>query len=87
MLEIDNEKSIYVLADYGEKKVTLPATTPRDSAGVTIYETSDAEHRLTVHVVTATCADVMSGEEMTHTVHIVLDGKEYQGCGRLLRPR
>jgi hypothetical protein len=38
MLEIDREKSINLLTDYGEKKVTMPVPFPRDSAGATIYE-------------------------------------------------
>jgi len=87
MLEIDNEKQIYVLADYGEKKVTTPVPTPRDSAGVTIYDVTTEAHRLTITIREAVCQDSMSGEVMTHTVTIVLDGTEYRGCGRVLGDR
>jgi uncharacterized membrane protein len=86
MLEIDNEKSIYVLADYGEKKVTTPAAAPRDSAGMTIYDVTTDAHRLTIRIQPLPCADAMSGEQMTHTVTFNLDGTEYRGCGRSLRP-
>ena len=85
MLEIDHEKSIYLLADYGEKKVTMPVAAPRDSAGVTIYDAKTEAHRLTVRIQTIVCHDTMSGEEMTHTVTVILDGTEYRGCGRSLR--
>ena len=85
MLEVDNEKSIYLLADYGEKKVTLPATAPRDSAGTLRYDTRDDRHRLTVVIRRVVCHDAMSGEEMTHTVAVTLDGTAYHGCGRSLR--
>ncbi len=87
MIEIDNGKSIYVLADYGEKKVTTPAPAPRDSAGLTIYEATADTHRLTIVIRKTTCHDAMSGEEMTHTVTFTLDGNEYQGCGRDLGDR
>ncbi|MEW5916772.1 MAG: hypothetical protein AB1762_10215 [Gemmatimonadota bacterium] len=86
MLEIDEGKSMYLLADYGEKKVTTPASAPRDSAGVTIYEARAGGNRLTVHVRATACADVMSGESMTHTVTVDLNGVPYNGCGRDLRP-
>jgi uncharacterized membrane protein len=33
----------------------------------------------------ALCADIMSGEEVSHTVTVTLDGTEYRGCGRVLR--
>jgi putative lipoprotein len=87
MLEIDREKSIYLLADYGEKKVTMPVPTPRDSAGTTIYDTRTEAHRLTVRIRPSVCHDSMSGEEMTHTVTVTLDGTEYRGCGRDLTTR
>ncbi len=87
MLEIDNEKQIYMLADYGEIKVTTPAPTPRDSAGATIYDATTQAHRLTVTIREAVCHDTMSGEEMTHTVVILVDGQEYRGCGRELGDR
>jgi putative lipoprotein len=82
MLEIDNGKQIEMLADYGEKKVSTPAPTPRDSAGATIYDATTTEHRLTIKIRQEVCHDSMSGEEMTHTVTVVLDGTEYRGCGR-----
>lgn len=87
MLEIDHEKSIYLLADYGEKKVTFPTVAPRDSAGTIRYDATTNEHRLTISIRRAVCHDAMSGEEMTHTVIVVLDVTQYRGCGRNLTPR
>ena len=86
LLEIDARKSMYLLADYGEKKVTTPAPAPtRDSTGVTTYDATADGHRLTVVIRERACQDSMSGEEMTHEVTVTLDGKEYRGCGRDLR--
>ncbi|MGQ0640459.1 MAG: COG3650 family protein [Gemmatimonadaceae bacterium] len=87
MVEIDHETSIYVLADYGEKKVTTPVPAPRDSAGTTIYNVRTEAHHLTIRIQLVACADAMSGEQMTHTVTINLDGTEYRGCGRDLTTR
>ncbi len=86
LAEIDDGKTIHVLADYGEKKVTTRAPAPRDSAGVRIYDVRTEGNRLTIRIRTAACADVMSGEQMTHTVTVKLHGTEYRGCGRSLRP-
>jgi uncharacterized membrane protein len=85
LLEIDVGKSMYLLADYGEKKVTTPAPAPTpDSIGATTYDATAAGHRLTVVIRERACQDAMSGEEMTHEVTVTVDGKEYRGCGRQL---
>src|SRR5574341_1219262 len=81
LLEIDNEKSMYLLADYGEKKITAPAPAPRrDSAGTITYDTTAEGHHLTAVIRTRVCRDAMSGEELTHEVTVTLDGKQYRGC-------
>jgi putative lipoprotein len=88
MLEIDAGKSLYLLADYGEKKVTTPAPPPtRNSTGATTYDATGEGHHLTVIIRERVCHDGMSGDEMTHEVTVKLDGKEYRGCGRDLGAR
>lgn len=88
LLEIDDEKQIYLLADYGEKKVTVPFTPPqRNADGTVSYDASSATRRLTILIRELVCHDVMSGEEMTHTVTVTLDSTAYHGCGRDLRRR
>lgn len=85
MLEIDAGKTMYLLADYGEKKVTTPApSATRDSTGAVIYDATAEGHHLTVVIRERVCHDGMSGEEFTHEVMLTLDGKEYRGCGRQL---
>ena len=85
MLEIDAGKSMYLLADYGEKKLTTPAPTPaRDSTGTVTYSATAEGHHLTAVIRVKVCYDGMSGEEFTHEVTVTLDGKEYRGCGREL---
>ncbi len=88
MLVIDHEQSMYLLADYGEKKITMPSPQPtRDPSGTIRYDGVTEEHRLTVVIDKVVCHDGMSGEEMTHVVTVTLDGTEYRGCGRELVPR
>jgi uncharacterized membrane protein len=87
MVEIDREKSIEVVADYGEKKASTPVPVPRDSAGAIIYEATTEANRLTITIREAACNDTMSGEAMTHTVTMILNGTEYRGCGRYLGDR
>ncbi len=85
LLEIAAGKSMYLLADYGEKKVTTPAPTPtRDSTRAITYDATTEEHHLTAVIRKRVCRDAMSGEEMTHEVKVMLDGKEFRGCGRQL---
>ncbi len=85
LLEIDTGKSMYLLADYGEKKVTTPAPTPtRDSTGAITYDARSEGHHLTAVIRQRVCHDTMSGEEMTHEVTVTLDGTERRGCGRQL---
>ena len=79
---------MYLLADYGEKKVTTPAPAPtRDSTGTATYDATADGRRLTVVIRERACQDAMSGEEMTHEVTVTLDRKEYRGCGRQLGDR
>ena len=83
MLEIDAGKSMYLLAEHGERKVAIAAPSPtKDSVGTTTYEATGEGHHLTVVISKRVCHDGMSGEEMTHGVTVTLDGKEYRGCRR-----
>jgi putative lipoprotein len=87
MLEIDLDASMYLLADYGEKKVTTgPPTTVHDALARTVtYEAAAAGHTVTAVVREAVCHDAMSGQRMTLEVRVRLDGQEYRGCGLDLR--
>ena len=85
MLEIDHEQSMYLLADYGEKKFTVPSPKPtREPSGRITYDAVTEEHRLTVVIDKVVCHDAMSGDEFTHTVTVTFDRQEYRGCGREL---
>lgn len=47
-----------------------------------IYGAHSDTRELVAEVVEIGCADAISGERLSHTVTIRLDGREYHGCGR-----
>lgn len=63
--------------DYGETKITVSKPEGRPSFNGMRYITD----RLTVDVTHSTCADVMSGQRYAETVTVLVNGKEYKGCG------
>jgi putative lipoprotein len=86
LLEIDEGKQVMMLADYGEKRVVMPAAAPQidPKTGRKIYRLKTEAHRLNIEITNQPCADVMSGERYPATVVVTLDGREYRGCGRAL---
>jgi putative lipoprotein len=84
-LEIDEQGPMHLVADYGDREVTLPAPVPERAAdGTVTYRASDAAHRLTVVIQPDSCWDAMSGFPFPHTVTVTLDSLVYHGCGRRL---
>src|SRR5690606_15932024 len=62
-----------------------PAPMPEaGEAGERRYRSRPGGHDLRVVVEEDPCEDVMSGEAFPATVTVVLDGREYRGCGRPL---
>ena len=47
-----------------------------------IYGAHSDTRELVADIVEIACSDAISGERLTHTVTIRLDGREYHGCGR-----
>ncbi|HUP00228.1 MAG TPA: YbaY family lipoprotein [Gemmatimonadota bacterium] len=83
-LEIDEEKSILFVGDYGAVRREVPAVEPTVEGTVTTYDVTTESGRLTVVIEDAPCRDVMSGEPFDATVAVVLDGRLLMGCGRPL---
>lgn len=83
-VEIAPERSMRAVLDYGERTVSTgrPAET-RDGAR-TVYTAREGATELRVGLEETPCADAMSGERMTHRVTLHVDGRELQGCGRML---
>ena len=84
-LEISYQAITYTGA-YGTIKEIFPVPEPEtDQAGRrTVYHTKNADFILELQLEGRKCLDTMSGEEFETSVTVLLDNKEYQGCGRAL---
>jgi len=86
-LEIVPGGQITFVGDYGATSVSAPAPAPEvDRAGARAYRTAADGQELRVAIEAADCADSMSGESFSHRVTVVLDDREFRGCGRELGP-
>lgn len=76
----------FVTAD-GTIRAFTPMPTPvGDTAGGGLTYTAKSEaHALTVTIRETPCRDTMSGEAMSHAVTVRLSGREFRGCGVVLR--
>ena len=83
VLEIDCEKEISLLTDYGQQRVVFPLSTQRSVADSAVtYRASSEAHSIEVRIEPTPCADVMSGEPYPATVAVRFDGRALEGCGR-----
>lgn len=85
LLEIDEENSILVAVDYGRDSVRTPVPAPELREGVRVYRAQTEAHTLHVTIEETPCQDTMSGDPFPATVTVVLDGRTYSGCGRVLQ--
>ena len=85
-LEISAGSEIVYVGDYGQIEYRFPTPDPvknRDARRTT-YTVEGEGHDLLIVLEGRRCQDTMSGEEFDITVMVVLDGKEFRGCGRAL---
>lgn len=82
-IEIHPERIVMVY-QYGERRVVVP------NGGVIVdpdhprrrWQATTEAHELSMMVEDRGCTDVMSGESYPASVAVVLDGRNYTGCGR-----
>jgi len=85
MIEIDEGKRLYLLANYAEDTVDVVAPAPITDPGAPdrrVYRTTGNGHTVEVTIEARICSDAMSGKRYAETVTLTLDGKPYDGCGR-----
>ena len=85
-LEIIKSEKIVFVGDYGKKRYEFITTEPSidQQARTTVYEVQNDKHELSVIIIGRRCHDTMSGEAFETTVTVILDGKNYRGCGKAL---
>ena len=85
-LEITAGKNILYVGDYGQTSLEFATPEPLtdQQARSSRYEASGGGHVLSVVLKAERCADTMSDETFETSVTLILDGKEYRGCGRAL---
>ncbi len=84
LLDIREGERIDFTYDYGEGSVAVPAPAPQKHGDTTVYEASTEAHTLNVVLKPQACTDTMSGEAYDYTVAVSLDGRAFEGCGRML---
>ncbi len=83
-LEIIPGDRIVVVADYGERHVTVPDPGPATDGPRTVYHAVTGEHDVWVIITREPCRDIMSGERFDHSVTLTVDDQTWHGCGRYL---
>jgi putative lipoprotein len=81
-LEIDKEKQIRLVYDYGEHQIITAVPAPTIRGASTIYDVMAESHRLTILVEEAPCTDAMSGEGFPRSVSVTIDSRTMRGCGK-----
>jgi uncharacterized membrane protein/membrane-bound inhibitor of C-type lysozyme len=86
MVEVDPEQ-IDLKYDYGQSTVVLPnpGREPGPDAGSFGWYARGEGHELDISVREQACSDPMSGEAFDLSVEASIDGRQLEGCGRLLR--
>jgi putative lipoprotein len=83
-LEIQHGRQILFVGNYGGNRLLLPTPDPELDGELATYSASGDSHELLVEVTVEHCQDSMSGEIFDNSVRVVLDGREYRGCGLVL---
>ncbi|HKY60214.1 MAG TPA: hypothetical protein VJP59_04305 [Gemmatimonadota bacterium] len=86
VLDIHDGDSIALTTDYGQAHFVFPPVRPEvyTGAGRTVYRIETEAHRATIVVLDEPCRDSMSGWPYETTVSMILDDREFDGCGRQL---
>jgi membrane-bound inhibitor of C-type lysozyme len=82
-LEIHPDRLLFIY-QYGQRRAVAPNPGVVADAEKSLrrWQAATEEHELSVTVEDRACTDVMSGDIHPATVVVILDGREYMGCGR-----
>ncbi|HVO88810.1 MAG TPA: hypothetical protein VMV45_09725 [Casimicrobiaceae bacterium] len=83
-LELDDQRSNEISVVFADgRSVALPTPTPVVAGTRVTYKASSRDFTLAIE--TASCRDPVSGESLSETVALRLDGVDYRACGRWLQ--
>lgn len=85
-ITINNEQSVDVLLDYGERKLTLDVVKEQVSSTKNQYSSTYNNQPVIISIEKKACQDNMSGEDFDYQVLFSIEGKRLNGCGRILTP-
>jgi len=68
-------------ADYGTRRVNLPAPQAQQQDGTVVFRAAGDGHRVAVTVGDRYCTNAMSGKPFPCTVNVTLNGEGFDGCG------
>jgi membrane-bound inhibitor of C-type lysozyme len=85
-LEIMMSDKIVFVGNYGQNRYEFITTGPStdQQTRTTVYKVQNDKHEMSVIIIGRRCRDTMSGEAFETTVTVILDGKQYRGCGKAL---
>ena len=85
-LELTEGEKVLFVGDYGKTRYEFATPEPRvdQHARTTIYRVQEGKQELTVVIEGRPCHDSMSGEPFESSVTVILDDKQYRGCGKSL---
>lgn len=82
LLELQDGGQIKAVLDYGTTSLMLPAPSADTAAdGTVTYDTSTDTDHLLLTIKDKICIDSMSGESHPSTVQLLVNEKNYHGCG------
>ena len=86
-LDLAEVRGIRFITADGAIRAFAPMPTPTwdGSAGSLTYAAKTEAQAITVTLRETPCRDAMSGERMSHAVTVQLGGREFRGCGMVLR--
>lgn len=73
-------KSIEVIADYGDRRASLPYAAPRIVEGALEFQSAGGTDHFRLRITPEACADSMSGRPYPASAHLTFNGRSYQGC-------
>lgn len=85
-MEISNKTDILLVTDYGQNTFRFESSTIASDphSKTTVFNAHNVKDRVEVVITGKPCTDSMSGEAFPATVSVLINNREYPGCGRAL---